>query len=73
MMHFAPKDYPELPQRPRPVMRWQGLAFGLLVMVPFWVLVAALLWAFLENLESIDDARRHSRDRGNLVTATARV
>jgi hypothetical protein len=47
MMHHAPKDYPELPQRPRVVMRWQGLAFGLLVMVPFWVLVVALLWTFM--------------------------
>ena len=72
-MHHAPKDYPELPQRPRPVMHWQGLAFGLLVMVPFWVLVVALLWAFLENLESIDDARRRGRDPGNLVTATEQV
>ena len=49
MMRYAPKDHLELPQRHRPVMRWQGLAFGLLVMVPFWVLVAALLWTFLRS------------------------
>ena len=47
MMDHAPKDYPELPRRHRPEMRWQGLALALLVTVPFWVLVAALLWAFL--------------------------
>ena len=46
-MDHAPKDYADLPQRPRSVVRWQGLAFGLLVMVPFWVLVAALLWMFI--------------------------
>ena len=43
MMDHAPKDYPELSQRPRSEIRWQGLAFGLLVTVPFWVLAAALL------------------------------
>ena len=72
MMRYTPKDHLELPQRHRPVMRWQGLAFGLLVMVPFWVLVAALLWTFFEDLEFIDDVRRHSREPGNVVTATAR-